>query len=81
MPAPPIVQRVSVGADVPLLEQVRGIKRALEEAVKQAKWRGGGVQVDVGFHIGVLTLMEKIVGRVEALEGALEEEDPLVAVD
>lgn len=82
MSMPPIVQRVSVGKDVPLLDQVRGIKKALMDAAKQAKWQGGGtVNVDVGYHIGVLTLMEKIVERVEALEGATEKEEALVTAN
>ncbi len=89
MPMPTVVQRISVGKDVPLVDQVRGIKAALEEAAKQAKWKGGVINVDIGFHIGVLTLMEKIVERVEALEDAqcdpmrdgAEKEEALVAVD
>ena len=74
--------------EAPLLEQIEGLRKPIAEAVRQAKWSGGKVQINATVIIGVLFFLEKAVKsindltqRVEAMEAPAEEEEPLVPVD
>lgn len=68
--APGIVAAVTVSKEDSPSLKLEKIISGLKQVLEQAKWRGGTVNLDANFFLGMLMVMKEIALKVEELENS-----------